>query len=65
MTSTVIVTRLTSHSGGAGTVGRGAADRSLGANLPLEAGTRRGEGIGRDVFVNVDRLRVLAKVVQA
>lgn len=37
----------------------------IGADLALETGPRRGEGVARDLFVDVDRLCVLAEIVQA
>jgi hypothetical protein len=38
---------------------------SVGANLPLEAGARRSKRIGGDLLVDMNRLSMLAKVVQA
>lgn len=54
-----------SHASGRRGPGSARLSSSVGSNLPLEACARRGEGVHRDVFVDVHGLGMLSEVVEA
>ena len=54
-----------SHTSGRRSPGSPSLSNSVGSNLPLEPCARRGEGVHRDVFVDVHGLGMLSEIVEA